>query len=101
MKQFSRPLQPDRMDIQVCSLDESDKMNIPKDNTQAVMVFSLLAAVLVLVLVILFKPVYRRIEAEKENRARLDKEKEARTNEQKITLPRETAIQPLNEAQQL
>ncbi|KIH49552.1 hypothetical protein ANCDUO_20372 [Ancylostoma duodenale] len=101
MKQFSRPLQPDRMDIQVCSLDATDTLNQPKDNTQAVMVFSLLAALLVLVLVILFKPVYRRIEAEKENRARIDKEKEARASEQKITLPRENAIQPLNEPQQM
>ncbi|XGW03613.1 hypothetical protein V3C99_015080 [Haemonchus contortus] len=99
MKQFARPLQPERMAHQVCTLDVTDKMNQPKDNTQAVMVFSLLAALLVLVLVILFKPVYRRIEAEKENRARIDKEKEARMNDQKITLPRETVTQPLNKAE--
>ncbi|EYC20923.1 hypothetical protein Y032_0020g133 [Ancylostoma ceylanicum] len=72
-----------------------------KDEFLNLKVFSLLAALLVLVLVILFKPVYRRIEAEKENRARVDKEKEARANEQKITLPRENAIQPLNEPQQV
>lgn len=101
MKQFARPLQPERMDNQVCTLDAEDTKNQPKDNTQAVMVFSLLAALLVLVLVIFFKPVYRRIEVEKENRARADKEKESRVNEQKITLAKETATQPLNEAEQV
>ncbi|KAK6026543.1 hypothetical protein OSTOST_07477 [Ostertagia ostertagi] len=99
MNQFARPLQPERMHDQVCTLDVTDKMNQPKDNTQAVMVFSLLAALLVLVLVILFKPVYRRLEAEKENRARIDKDKESRMNDQKITLPRETVTQPLNKAE--
>ncbi|WKY10722.1 hypothetical protein Q1695_002800 [Nippostrongylus brasiliensis] len=99
MKQFARPLPADRFSQQVCTLDATDTMNQPKDNTQAVMVFSLLAALLVLILVILFKPVYRRIEAEKENRARMDKDKEARAKEQKITLPREAVTQPLNEAE--
>lgn len=58
-----------------------------------------MAALLVLVLVILFKPVYRRIEAEKENRARIDKEKELRVNDLKIKLPRENAAEPLNKAE--
>ncbi|VDM58549.1 unnamed protein product [Angiostrongylus costaricensis] len=104
MKQFARPLKPDRMHIQVCSLDAFDTLNQPKDNTQAVMVglskvFSLLAALLVLVLVVLFKPVYHRIEAEKENRAQIDKEKKARMNNGKITLPCENVTQPLNNEQ--
>ncbi|KJH43180.1 transporter, major facilitator family protein [Dictyocaulus viviparus] len=101
MKQFARPLKPERMDVQVCSVDASDTLNQPKDNTQAVMVFSLLAALLVLILVIFFKPTYRRIETEKENRAQVDKEKRSRMDNRKITLPCEAVTQPLNNAQNI
>uniref|UniRef100_A0A1I7WSR5 MFS domain-containing protein n=1 Tax=Heterorhabditis bacteriophora TaxID=37862 RepID=A0A1I7WSR5_HETBA len=67
LKQFSRPLQPDRMYIQVCSLNNEDKMNQPKDNTMSVM----------------------------ENRARNDKENETKSSE-KITLSVTKVTDPLN-----
>ncbi|CAI4227382.1 unnamed protein product [Auanema sp. JU1783] len=75
MKQFARPLQPDRYQHQVCQLDENDTLNEPKDRTNSVMVFSVIASALVLFLVVLFKPIYKRHEAENSNRARQDKEK--------------------------
>lgn len=38
MKVFSRPLQPSRMDFQVCRVSDDDEANAPLDNTMAVMV---------------------------------------------------------------
>lgn len=38
MKNFARPLQPDRMHAQVCQLNPEDTVNTPKDNTMSIMV---------------------------------------------------------------
>ncbi|CAO4383185.1 unnamed protein product [Caenorhabditis nigoni] len=98
MKNFARPLQPDRMHIQVCQLTPDDTVNTPKDNTMSIMIFSLLATLLVLALVVLFKPVYKRLEAERGNRATADKAKElSNQNKDRITLQAESAVQPLRE----
>ncbi|CAB3399960.1 unnamed protein product [Caenorhabditis bovis] len=95
MKYFARPLQPEKMSIQVCQVDSNDTANIPKDNTMSIMIFSLLAALLVLVLVLLFKPVYKRLEAERGNRAAADKAKEMINQDSKVSLKADSSIQPL------
>ncbi|GMR32490.1 hypothetical protein PMAYCL1PPCAC_02685, partial [Pristionchus mayeri] len=83
--------------IQKCKLNDSDTANDPKDNTVAVMAFSLIAALLVVLLVFCFKPVYRRLEAEKANRAAADKREEQAKRENEKGLPSlDNATQPLN-----
>ncbi|PAV89801.1 hypothetical protein WR25_21628 isoform A [Diploscapter pachys] len=75
MKIMVRPLQPSKASIEVCRVGKEDQQNTPYDNTISVMVFSVIASLLVLGLVIFFKPVYRRLEAERSNRAREEKAK--------------------------
>ncbi|KAI1721577.1 major facilitator superfamily domain-containing protein [Ditylenchus destructor] len=67
MTVFSKPLQPDYMKYQVCSLpNQSDANSVTaKDMTFSVIVMSIIASLLVLILVIFFHPKYRRMEAEK------------------------------------
>jgi len=64
---FAKPLQPDYMKYQVCSLPGklSSESVTPKDMTFSVIVMSVIAALLVLILVVFFHPQYRRMQAEK------------------------------------
>ena len=73
MKIMVRPLQPSKASIEVCRVGKEDQQNTPYDNTISVMViehffptptkhsllqvFSVIASLLVLGLVIFFKPV--------------------------------------------
>ena len=108
MKYFTRDLPQSKWENQVCKLDDADTVNIPKDNTISILVyfsfslslsfqiFSVLASCLVVILVLFFKPTYRRLEAERENRALEDKQKEARGDNGRITLPVDKQTEPLN-----
>lgn len=87
MSIFSRPLEEEREKVQVCRVSDEDVLNVPKDSTMSIMVFSVIAALLVLILVAFFKPVYRRLEAEKENRSKQDKEREMVVKDNRISLP--------------
>ncbi|CAD6189190.1 unnamed protein product [Caenorhabditis auriculariae] len=97
MKTLSRPLPFHKMKYQVCQLDKNDTSNIPKDNSMSIMAFSILAAVLVFLVVLLFHPVYKRLEAERGNRAAEDKAKERAIENarDKITLDTGSPTQPL------
>lgn len=68
MEMTSRPLQPSYMHIQVCTTGEESEQVLPKDNTHASIMFSVVAAVLALVLVLAFKPTYKRLLAEHGNK---------------------------------
>uniref|UniRef100_A0A915PWX1 Major facilitator superfamily (MFS) profile domain-containing protein n=1 Tax=Setaria digitata TaxID=48799 RepID=A0A915PWX1_9BILA len=63
---FARPLQEGYRNIQVCTVeDEGNSTAVPQDSSISVVVISGIAAVLVVVMVIFFKPTYKRMEAEK------------------------------------
>uniref|UniRef100_A0A8R1I4A6 MFS domain-containing protein n=1 Tax=Caenorhabditis japonica TaxID=281687 RepID=A0A8R1I4A6_CAEJA len=94
MKKFARALQPEFMSVQVCQLTPDDTTNIPKDNSMSILIFSALAGLLVLVLLAFFKPVYKRLEAERGNRATADKAKEL-AKEDHVTLQTDSVVQPL------
>ncbi|EFO96570.1 hypothetical protein CRE_23151 [Caenorhabditis remanei] len=99
MKNYARPLQPERMGGQVCQLTPEDTVNTPKDNTLSIIIFSALASALVFLLVCFFKPVYKRLEAE---RAAIKTRATAQDITQEvsntITIPEESAVVPLVEA---
>uniref|UniRef100_A0A1I7YXX5 MFS domain-containing protein n=1 Tax=Steinernema glaseri TaxID=37863 RepID=A0A1I7YXX5_9BILA len=60
---FSKPLMGDRLNHQVCKVGDDDSA-APMDATVASYMFSGIAVALVLILVLFFKPVYKRLEAE-------------------------------------
>ncbi|OZC10955.1 hypothetical protein X798_02099 [Onchocerca flexuosa] len=66
MSLLARPLKPAYKNIQVCSVeDETNSTAVPQDSSMSVIVLSSIAALLAVVLVILFKPTYKRMRAEK------------------------------------
>ncbi|CAJ0935410.1 unnamed protein product, partial [Mesorhabditis belari] len=98
MRFLYRDIGQDREKIQVCRVDDNDKANKPSDATVSIMVFSVIAALLALLLIGLFRPVYKRMEAENANRAKADKDKEIALAEKKLNagLPNEnTTTTPL------
>ncbi|GMT33021.1 hypothetical protein PFISCL1PPCAC_24318, partial [Pristionchus fissidentatus] len=99
MDQLAKPFAAEdpRMATQRCTVNENDTSNRPTDNTIAVMTFSVIAALLVALLVFFFKPVYRRLEAEKANRAASDKREEQAKLENAKGLPLPYNVtEPLN-----
>ncbi|KHN86929.1 Uncharacterized protein Tcan_03201 [Toxocara canis] len=68
MDMASRPLQPSHMHIQVCTTGEESEQVMPKDNTNPVIMFSVVATILVLILILAFKPTYKRLLAEHGNK---------------------------------
>ncbi|MFH4983589.1 hypothetical protein AB6A40_010298 [Gnathostoma spinigerum] len=103
MKYFAKPLQPDYMDIQVCTTGEKSFASLPKDNTNCVIIFSGIATSLVLILIILFRPKYKRLMAEQNGTAKAkallaNEEKTGVINDKrvKVYLSKEcSAAQPL------
>ncbi|MCP9264950.1 Major facilitator superfamily transporter [Dirofilaria immitis] len=66
MSILARPLQQTYKNIQVCTVeDETNATVVPQDNSIPVIVLSAIAALLAVVLVIFFKPTYKRMGAEK------------------------------------
>ncbi|KAF8382883.1 hypothetical protein PRIPAC_72025 [Pristionchus pacificus] len=81
--------------LRKCTLSADDTRNVPTDNTIAVMAFSIIAALLVIILVFFFKPVYKRLEAEKANRALAEK-REEQAKKDKGLPSLDNVTQPLN-----
>jgi hypothetical protein len=68
MHYLGRPLPPADLPYQVCDVPdvkESDAV-VPKDMTVSVLVFSAIAALLAIILIVFFHPVYRRMQAEQQ-----------------------------------
>lgn len=99
MKNFARPLQPERMETQVCQLTPDDLVNTPKDNTMSIMIFSGLASALVFLLVCFFKPVYKRLEAERAAiKTRATAQDITQEVSKTITIPEDSTVVPLVQA---
>ncbi|CAI5455198.1 unnamed protein product [Caenorhabditis angaria] len=98
MKRYTRELEPGRKDVQTCGV-QGDTTNIPYDNTLSILIFSILAALLVVILVALFKPIYKRLEAERGNRAATDKAKEMSLlqSNDRVILQADSAVEPLQD----
>ncbi|EFO24695.2 major facilitator superfamily transporter [Loa loa] len=65
---LARPLQQAYKNIQICTVeDEANSTAVPQDSSISVIVLSAIAALLAIVLVIFFKPTYKRMGAEKNN----------------------------------
>ncbi|EJW76717.1 major facilitator superfamily transporter [Wuchereria bancrofti] len=63
---FARPLQQAYKNIQVCTVeDETSSTAVPQDSSISVIVLSVIATLLAVLLVIFFKPIYKRMKAEK------------------------------------
>ncbi|CAG9540027.1 unnamed protein product [Cercopithifilaria johnstoni] len=65
---LARPLQQSYKNIQVCTIeDETNSVVVPHDNSTSVIAMSVIAALLAIVLVLFFKPTYKRMVLEKNN----------------------------------
>ncbi|VDO42568.1 unnamed protein product [Brugia timori] len=63
---FARPLQQTYKNIQVCTVeDETNSTAVPQDSSISIIVLSIIATLLAVVLVMFFKPIYKRMKAEK------------------------------------
>ncbi|VIO89515.1 Major Facilitator Superfamily protein [Brugia malayi] len=63
---FARPLQQTYKNIQVCTVeDEKNSTAVPQDSSISIIVLSIIATLLAVVLVMFFKPIYKRMKAEK------------------------------------
>ncbi|KAK6113214.1 Major Facilitator Superfamily protein [Brugia pahangi] len=63
---FARPLQQTYKNIQVCTVeDETNSTAVPQDSSISIIVLSVIATLLAVVLVMFFKPIYKRMKAEK------------------------------------